>query len=100
MIKYVLADAARCDLIEIRRYLDEHAGPMIANGVLADVREAIRTIAKNPGIGHQREDLTRHNVLFWPIHSYFVLYDPDSRPLSVLGVLHSSRNLISILKSR
>jgi hypothetical protein len=44
-----------------------------------------------PEMGHTREDLTERPVKFWSVFSYLVVYDPASRPLTVLAVLHGAR---------
>jgi plasmid stabilization system protein ParE len=37
-------------------------------------------LAENPRIGHTREDLTDQPVLFWPVGSCLIIYDPNSKP--------------------
>lgn len=85
MTQYVLADAARSDLLEIRDYLAEHAGLAIADRVTGDLHSAMIKLAQFPMTGHLREDLTNHPVRFWAVHSYYVIYYPDSSPSQSLG---------------
>jgi len=98
MTRYVLADAAKSDLLGIWRYLDEHAGSEIAQSVVGDLRKAMRALARNPGIGHRREELTHAPVRFWRVGSYFVIYEPDTKPLAIVRVVHVSRDLALMLE--
>jgi len=71
-----------------------------ADRVRNDVFEAIVGLTTFPGKGHRREDLTRQPVLFWPVHSYQIIYRPESRPLEIVAVLHGKRNIKRILRKR
>jgi len=100
MKQYVLADEARKDLFGIWNYLVEHAGLPAADRVITDLHDAMRKLAETPLIGHRREDLTDQPIRFWSVHSYLVIYDPDSQPLGVARVLHASRDVESILEEK
>ena len=50
-------------------------------------------------IGHKREDLITREVLFWPVHSYLVVYT-DSNPLRIVRVIHGKRDVKKLLKKR
>jgi antitoxin ParD1/3/4/toxin ParE1/3/4 len=65
--------------------------------VLREIRNALQFLSTHPGIGHLREDLTDQPVKFWPVFSYLVIYNPSSRPLEVLRVLHAARDVATIL---
>ena len=54
--------------------------------------------AKTPGIGHTREDLTDRPLEFWNVYSYLVVYDPHTRPLTIIAVLHGARDVEKLLK--
>jgi len=60
--------------------------------------ESFEVLASQPGIGHSREDLTGRPLKFWNVFSYHVVYDPETRPLAILGVLHGARDLKQLLK--
>jgi len=66
---------------------------------IGDLQEIFSQLAEMPGMGHRREDLTKQNVLFWPVHSYLVIYR-DSTPLLIVAVLHGKRNIKKLLKQR
>lgn len=72
-----------------------------ARRVREEIRDACRRLAQHPQIGHRREDLTtRQDVLFWPVHSYLIVYRPDTQPLEVLRVLHGRRDVKRILEEQ
>jgi plasmid stabilization system protein ParE len=54
---------------------------------------AFQLLGDTPGIGHSRKDLTNDPVKFWQVFSYFVIYDPMPRPINIIRVLHTSRDL-------
>jgi len=96
-MRYVLADAARTDLLEIWDYLAEHADLTVADRVVDHLHAAMDKLAETPLIGHRREDLTEQPVRFWSVHSYLVVYDADATPIAVARVLHASRDLQAII---
>jgi plasmid stabilization system protein ParE len=57
MSRYVLSPLAQRDLADIRGYYLEQGSPRAARQRLVELVEAFRSLARNPGIGHQREDL-------------------------------------------
>jgi len=71
--------------------------PLAARRVRLQIFDACQRIAKNPGIGHKREDLTDKPVLFWPVGSYLIIYNPTKKPVEIVRVLHGARNIPSLL---
>jgi plasmid stabilization system protein ParE len=57
--RYVLAPQAALDLVQIWRYLKKESSVKIADRVEAAVRDQIVSLAKRPGMGHWRKDLTK-----------------------------------------
>ncbi len=53
-----------------------------------------------PGQGHARKDLTKRPVLFFPLYSFLVVYQPEVQPLRIIAVLRGKRNLKRLLKKR
>ncbi|HMD31905.1 MAG TPA: type II toxin-antitoxin system RelE/ParE family toxin [Candidatus Acidoferrales bacterium] len=91
-------EAAR-DITEIFDYIaqdSEKAAERVRVGLL----EAMRDLARMPGMGHRREDLTSRAVLFWPMGAYQVIYKPGTQPLQIVAVLHGKRNIRPILRER
>ena len=47
--------------------------------------------------GHVREDLTSREVKFWPVYAYLIIYDPETKPVQIIRVLHGMRDVQEIL---
>ena len=62
------------------------------------LEEVFERLAERPGLGHSREDLTNRPLRFWSVFSYLVVYDPESRPLTIIAVLHGARDVEKLLK--
>lgn len=98
--RYVLAPQAALDLFEIWLYVKEKSGVTLADRVESVIRERIAFLAGAPGAGHSRKDLTVHDVKFFPIYSYLIVYRPETEPLQIASILHGSRDVKEILKRR
>lgn len=96
MKSFVLTPAAVEDLESIQSFIASD-NPKAARRVLKTLREAVRGLAKQPGIGHVREDLadTRHR--FFLVRPYFIVYLAGSKPLQVIRVLHAARDVRTLL---
>ncbi len=55
-------------------------------------------LAKNPGIGHMREELADKRHRFLLVYSYLIVYRSDAKPLQIIRILHAARDLQSILR--
>jgi plasmid stabilization system protein ParE len=95
--RYLLTDEAKQDLVGIKRYLTDEAGARVAKATLARIKDAIVFLGRTPGAGHVREDLTDVALKFWSVNSYLIIYDPATRPIQVIRVLHGSRDVSTIL---
>jgi len=81
---------------EIWAFISQHSCDA-ADRVVEDFYRAFGQLADTPGLGHKRSDLTSQNVLFWPVHSYLVVYK-DSKPLRIVRVIHGRRDVKKLLK--
>jgi len=88
--KYVITELAASDLFEIRDYIAED-NRTAAKKVLAELKEAMQKIARNPRIGHVREELSGEARL-WSVRSYLIVYLPED-PVVIIRVLHGAREL-------
>jgi len=97
---YVLSAEAEQDLQEIRAYYLKKAGAgaLVARHVGRQITAAFEFLATTPGAGHARPGLTNEPVKFWQVFSYLIVYDPAMRPLGIARVLHSSRDLKTLLR--
>lgn len=99
MTRYQLTPQAADDLFEIWGYIAEDSVDA-ANRVEGTILEACESLADSPMTGVSRNDLTTLPVRFWlvpPFPNYFIVYDPASKPLQVIRILHGKRNIPSIL---
>lgn len=98
MPRYRLSSEAQNDIRAIRDYYVETAGARVARHVVTEIDRACRFLAEVPGAEHRREDLTNAPVRFWQVFSFFVIYDPQMRPLGVARILHTARDLETLLR--
>lgn len=97
MKAFILSAEARRDLFDIWDYIAKDSIDA-ADRVAEDLRKAMSRLAESPGIGHRREDLATEALRFYRVHSYLILYRPDSEPLGIVRVLHSARDIRAILR--
>jgi len=97
---YQLTEDAILDIDAIWLYLLEREGVKTADRIVTELFKGFDELADVPNSGHRRPDLTRSQVLFYRIFSYLVIYEPGSKPLRILGVLHGKRNVSRILRQR
>ena len=95
MKRFKLSPEAAQDIREIWVYIAADS-IKAARRVRLQILDACQTIARNPGIGHSREDLTDKPVLFWPTGSYLIIY-AARKPLEIVRVLHGARDIPSLL---
>jgi plasmid stabilization system protein ParE len=88
---------AEADLAEILDYVAETGSLQRTEGIHRDLLAAARQLAEMPGIGHAREDLTSQPVLFWAVHSFLIVYRPETKPLEILRVISGWRNVSEVL---
>jgi len=88
-------EAAR-DIEDIWAYIARdsvRAARRVRLGLLA----ACRRLAQHPALGHRREDLTDKPVLFWPVYSYLIIYNPATEPLEIVRILHGAQDIPRLL---
>jgi antitoxin ParD1/3/4 len=96
---YDVSAEAQNDLFEIwRRIADDSVA--LANRIESEFYELFASLGQMPGQGHTRKDLTKRPVLFFPLYSFLVVYQPDVEPIRIMAVLRGRRNIKRILKER
>jgi toxin ParE1/3/4 len=100
MTRYILAPEAARDLVQIWHYIKEQSSVEMADRVESAIRERIVLLAGAPGAGHWRRDLTDEAVKFFPIYSYLIVYRQETKPLQIVSILHSHRDVEKILSTR
>lgn len=99
MNSYILSVDADFDLDEIWEYIaaDEIDA---ADRWIEKLFDAFEALGQTPGMGHRREDLTSHPVLFWPVGAYLVIYHAEHSPIQIVAVTQGSRDIPAFLSRR
>lgn len=97
---YKLTPQAEDDFAEILLGVQNYSGLARSLEIEHMLYEVFRSLARNPGIGHLREDLVPHMIYFWYERPYMVLYRRDTDPLYVVSILHGSRDIAAIMEDR
>ncbi len=96
MKEYVLSKGAELDLNEIWEYIAQD-NLDAADRWVEKLFEAFESLVRNPGLGHKREDLTAHPLLFWPVGAYLVLYRVQLELIEIVAVTQGARDIPSFL---
>jgi len=99
MSLYDVSAEAQNDLFEIWQRIAEDSVDL-ANRIEREFYDLFASLGRMPREGHTRKDLTKRPVLFFPLHSFLVVYQPDVNPIRIIGVLRGKRNVKRILKER
>ncbi len=99
MSGYVLGRDAEQDLNDTWDYIAEDSVEA-ADRLIARLFDAFEALARNPGMGHQREDLTNFPVLFWPVGNYLVIYRAEKSPIQIVAIVHGKRDIPTFLRGR
>jgi antitoxin ParD1/3/4/toxin ParE1/3/4 len=97
--QYALSADAQSDLFEIWRHIAEDSIDL-ANRIEEEFFSLFAKLARMPGLGHTRRDLTQRPVLFFPLYSFLVVYDPDAKPIRIMAILRGRRDVKRILRER
>jgi plasmid stabilization system protein ParE len=96
---YDVSGQAQDDLFEIWRRIARDSVEL-ANRIENEFLELFIALGRMPQQGHARRDLTSRPVLFFPMYSFLIVYQPDARPIRIMAVLRGRRNLKRLLKKR
>ncbi len=96
---YNVSAEAQNDLFEIRQRIAEDS-VRLANRIEDEFYAIFESPGRMPGQGHSRRELTLRHVLFFPLYSFLVVYQPDARPVRMIAVLRGKRDLKRVLKKR
>ena len=91
-----ITDEALADLDDIWFYI-AHDSIAAADDVIDEIYAAADLLAERPEIGHVREDLADTSLRFWRVHSYIIVYRPDTKPLEIVRILSGYRDVSHIL---
>jgi plasmid stabilization system protein ParE len=91
--RYVLTVTAESDVHGLLQYIADRDGVDRALHVLDHFELAFDRLSTSPDIGIVRHDLTGETLRWWIVLTFAVIYDPPTKPLTILRVLHSARHL-------
>ena len=97
---YRFTPQAAEDLFEIWRYVagdNEEAASRVEKAIL----DACSFLANAPLSGRIRRELTSRPLRFWPVRqfpNYIVVYDPVTKPLQIIRLLHGKRDLPQVMR--
>jgi plasmid stabilization system protein ParE len=96
MKRYILTPSAKRDVNDIWDYIAADSIEA-ADRVLDALESAMIKLAKNPGVGHWREELADKRHRFFLVYSYLIVYRHEAKPLQIVRVLNAARDVQSIL---
>ena len=99
MSRYVLGRDAERDLDDLWEYIARDS-VTAADRLISEIFEAFEALARNPGIGHKREDLTKFPVLFWPVGNYLIIYRAVGSLVEIIAIVHGKRDVPVFLRGR
>jgi plasmid stabilization system protein ParE len=97
--RYAVSAEAQNDPFEIWRHIADDSVDL-ANRIEREFYVLFDQLGMMPGQGHARRDLTSRAVLFFPLYSFLVVYQPETRPVRILAVLRGRRDVRRVLKGR
>jgi plasmid stabilization system protein ParE len=98
MTPYEVAEAAKAD---VSGTLAFHNAPSRHSALFSlALSQAIRHLSQWPKTGHRRRDLTSQDLCFWTFDDYYIVFRLRTDLLSIVAILHTSRNVARILRSR
>jgi antitoxin ParD1/3/4 len=99
MTRYQVSAEAQNDLFEIWQRIAQDSIDL-ANRIEGEFYSLFDSLARMPRQGHSRKDLTKRPVLFFPLYSFLVVYQPEANPIRIMAALRGKRNVKRILKDR
>jgi toxin ParE1/3/4 len=96
MKRYVLTPSAKRDVNDIWDYI-ANDNIEAADRVLNALESAMVKLAKNPGVGHWREELADKRHRFLLVYSYLIVYRHEAKPVQIIRVLHAARDMQNVL---
>jgi plasmid stabilization system protein ParE len=96
--RFVFSRYVQSDLREIRDYIGRDNWES-ARQLMVQFIGAFRLLAKQPQLGHAREDLLPV-LRFWPVGPYLIIYVVDRRPIEIVAVVHGARDIPSVINLR
>jgi plasmid stabilization system protein ParE len=97
-MRIVMSTNARADLRETLNFY--RAPSQLADAFSYAFESGVRHLRQWPYTGHRRRDLVKEDVCFWFEDPFFLVIQITDETLSIIAVLHSSRDVSRILRQR
>lgn len=89
MARYVLSPQALVSLQQISTYTLQNFGRRQQKAYLANLRQTMRALARNPGLGRDRSEI-KHGDFSMPTGKHNIYYRVLDSHIEVIDVLHLS----------
>jgi plasmid stabilization system protein ParE len=99
MREFIVSSEAFRDLLEIWGYIALDSVEA-ADRVESEFHQTFQMLARMPGLGHRRSELTSEDLLFWTLYSYLIVYKRIGNHIRIVAVLHGRRDVKKVLKQR
>ncbi|HIG26702.1 MAG TPA: type II toxin-antitoxin system RelE/ParE family toxin [Verrucomicrobiales bacterium] len=96
MSGYLFTETVRQDANDIWDYISQDIIDAV-DRVIAEFQRVVSRLSVLPDMGHRREDLTGKDYRFWSVHSYLIIYNPDSTPLQIVRILSGFRDITPLI---
>ncbi len=94
MTRILRREAAKSDLKEIWKYIASDSRER-ANDFLRALNDKMETLAKNPLMGRERDEVMP-GLRSFPFKRYVIFYQPLQDGIDVIRVLHGARDIESL----
>ena len=92
-----LSEAASIDIKSAYAYLNTES-PKAARQLLSSIDLAFSMLMEFPNMGHERSDLTNHEVKFYSVQKYLIVYKAKTHAhIEIVRFLHGYQDLVSLL---
>jgi|SRR5579863_1374609 len=99
MSAYVISPDALNDLQDIWDFIAAD-NVRAADKLQDEFFEAFDELARRPGVGHTRHDLTKREVRFWPLGSYLIVYREIPDRIQIVAIFHGARDIPTEIAGR
>ena len=91
---FTLTPSTSRDIDGILEYVLEQSGPNRALDVHRKLNNGLSRIAAQPGLlGHIRDDLAFESLRVCLVFPFFIIYQPETKPVQIIGVIHGARDV-------
>ena len=97
MRPYRLVTPAYRNLRDILDYLNSNSSSA-AERFLTTLDYRLRLLARYPESGMRRSEFGHPDLRYLSVDSYVIAYYPDTKPLTIVAIIHGSRDITEHLK--